>query len=251
MDAATGATGALATLAALRRRDQTGSGQLVEVAQTENLLNHLGGILIEAASTGTRHATTGNRHTERAPRGVYRCRDADPGEGGAGRPGAGGRDRWVAIDVHTDDEWEGLRRAMGEPTWAAEPRFATTGGRLEHHDELDARITAWTSGLNHIEVFHVCQEHGVRAGAVLTESECSADPHLRDRGLFRPNGNREIGTYDFPGHLWRWDGPDLAWGPPPLLGERVRAPPRRCPHLRRLPPARRCPVLTASAVSRS
>ena len=39
------------------------------------------------------------------------------------------------------------------------------------------------------------------------------DPHLRARGLIRENHGVEIGTHEFTGHLWRWTGPPLAWGP--------------------------------------
>lgn len=218
MDAATGATAAFATLAAIRRRGSTGAGEMIELAQAENLLNHIGGLLIEAASTGTTSGTTGNRHPDHAPRGVYRCADAKPGTGGSDRPGAAGVDRWIAIDVHSDAEWVALRRAMGDPDWASDGRFAITSGRVDHHDEIDAHISDWTTKQSHIELFHHCQAHGVRAGAVLTETECYEDPHLRARGLFRLNGNDDIGTYEFPGHLWRWTGPDMAWGRIPPLG---------------------------------
>ena len=42
MDAASGAAGACAALLALRRRAVTGRGELVELAQAENMLNHIG-----------------------------------------------------------------------------------------------------------------------------------------------------------------------------------------------------------------
>jgi crotonobetainyl-CoA:carnitine CoA-transferase CaiB-like acyl-CoA transferase len=41
MDAASGSAGAFATLMALRRRERTGVGELVEVSQSENMLNHI------------------------------------------------------------------------------------------------------------------------------------------------------------------------------------------------------------------
>ena len=56
------------------------------------------------------------------------------------------------------------------------------------------------------------------AGPVLTESECYADPHLRERNMFRENGNAELGVHEYPAHPWHWDGPPLAWSPIPLLG---------------------------------
>ncbi|HEX5268503.1 MAG TPA: CoA transferase [Acidimicrobiales bacterium] len=218
MDTASGAMGAVAVVAALRERDRTGRGSLVELSQCENMINHIGELVVEASATGVRHERLGNRHPERAPQGVYRCRDAAVGTAGAGGVGAHGTDRWVAISVGSDEEWAGLRTAMGEPDWAEDFRFTSAAGRREHHDAIDGGISAWAKELTHYEAFHRCQEHGVPAGPVLTESECYADPHLRARGLFRENGSPEIGTHEYAAHAFRWDGPPLAWGPIPVLG---------------------------------
>jgi crotonobetainyl-CoA:carnitine CoA-transferase CaiB-like acyl-CoA transferase len=53
---------------------------------------------------------------------------------------------------------------------------------------------------------------------VLDETACLADPHLRARGFFRQNGSADVPLVDFPGHLWRWDGPAMVWGPTSRLG---------------------------------
>jgi crotonobetainyl-CoA:carnitine CoA-transferase CaiB-like acyl-CoA transferase len=203
MDAASGSAGAFAVLAALRRRDETGVGELIELSQSENMLNHIGELLIDAERTGAEHQPLGNRHHSFAPQGVYRCQ---------------GDDRWIAISVTDDDAWIGLGRAAGDPPWSADERFATAAGRREHHDELDGLISAWTEHHRDQDLFQACQHHGVAAAPVLTESDAMADPHLDQRGMFRENGNDEVGLHPHPAHLWRWDGPDLAWGPLPVLG---------------------------------
>lgn len=219
MDAATGGTAAFATLAALRRRECTGVGELVELAQSENMLNHIGDLLLDVQRGLAGELRVGNRHRWRAPQGVYRCHDAAPGSGGAGRVGAGGLDRWVAISVGGDDEWLGLRAAMNKPAWAADDRFASPAGRRAHHDEIDVGITSWTRDLTHRDVATICQAHGVPAAPCLTESEQRADPHLRARGLLRTNHGPDIGTHEFAGHAWSWDGPPLAWGPLATMGQ--------------------------------
>jgi crotonobetainyl-CoA:carnitine CoA-transferase CaiB-like acyl-CoA transferase len=219
MDAATGGTAAFATLAALRRRERTGVGELVELAQAENLLNHIGDVLVDVARGNDDDIRMGNRHRWRAPQGVYRCVDAEEGSGGAGRVGAGGLDRWVAISVGDDEEWAGLQAAMEDPDWARDERFGTHAGRVAGHDEIDAGIAAWTKTLTHREAAARCQARGVPAGPVLTESEARADPHLRARGLLRTNHGRDIGTHEFAGHLFRWDGPPLQWEPIAALGD--------------------------------
>ena len=54
--------------------------------------------------------------------------------------------------------------------------------------------------------------------AWLHDLDALRDPHFVERGLFKPNGNEEIGTHLYPGKLWRWDGPDLRWDELPVMG---------------------------------
>ncbi|MFN0029738.1 MAG: CaiB/BaiF CoA transferase family protein [Acidimicrobiales bacterium] len=203
MDAASGSAGAFAVLAALRRRERSGVGELVELSQSENMLNHIGEYLIDAERTGAQHDSVGNRHRVRAPQGCYPC---------------AGQDAWAVISVGTDAEWSGLGRAVGSPPWAADERFATAEGRRAHHDELDQLIGQWTASRHPYEVFERCQAQGVPAAPVLHDLEALADPHLRVRGMFAPNTCEDTGTHEYPTHAWHWDGPPLRFGRLPIMG---------------------------------
>ena len=94
MDAATGPAGAFAVLAALHYRAAVGRGQMIELSQMENVLNHLGDTFVES-QLGGEPARVGNRDPYLAPQGVYPCR---------------GEEQWLAITVHDDDEWAALAR---------------------------------------------------------------------------------------------------------------------------------------------
>ena len=196
MDPASGVAGAFAVLAAIRRREQTGCGELVELAQAENLMGYIGEYLIDASLTGEPHSCHGNRHPHRAPQGVYPC---------------AGDDRWLALSVADDDEWRSLVRALGSPEWAVDPELASEAGRRRRHDELDERLAGWSAGLAVDEAVAVCRAAGVAAGPLLDESGLVADPHLADRCWFRPNRGRDVDEILFPGHQWRWTGPPMRW----------------------------------------
>ncbi len=204
MDPATGVVGAFAALAALRRRAATGVGELVEVAQAENLLQYIGEYLIDASMTGQPHETHGNRHPHRAPQGVYRC---------------AGDDAWVALSVADDSQWTRLVEALGRPGWAVRnPTLAAEDGRRARHDELDRAIEGWTSARPVDEVLAACRRAGVAAAPVLDEPGLYADPHLAARQWFRPNSSDDVPEVLFPGHQWRWDGPPMTWGPINMMG---------------------------------
>lgn len=203
MDPTTGAAGTFAVLCALRRRERTGVGELVEFSQGENMMHHIGEYLIDAARTGRTHGPGGNRHISRAPQGCYRCV---------------GHDRWVVISVGDDEQWRALCQLMGRPDLGGDERLATLPGRLEHHDLVDDAISTWTSGLDRWEVFARCQARHIPAGPVLDEADAYLDPHLLARGFFRDQGSEDVGRWQFPGHQWSWTGPPMRWGPICRLG---------------------------------
>ena len=204
MDPVSGTTGAFALMCALRRRAMRGHGEHVELAQSENMMQHIGEYFIDADRTGRTHGPYGNRHVTYAPQGCYRC---------------AGEDRWAVVSVQSDEQWAGLCRAMGQPELIADQRFATASARMANHDELDAIIEAWTEPLGHRDVFARCQAEQVPSGPVLDEADAYADPHLGERGFFRSQGSSDMGTWDFPGPQWRWSGPDMNWGPICRLGD--------------------------------
>lgn len=202
LDGATGPAAAFAVLAALERRRQTGRGQLVEMAQSENLMQHIGESLVGEASGGGYERTWGNRDHRYAPQGVYPC---------------AGDDRWVAITVADDEQWRALAAAIGTDV-AGDADLATVDGRSARHDELDGIIAAWTSSQDQYDVFHRLQAAGVAAGPVLDERAVFADPHLGERRFFRPLPSRDCGVHLHPGHLF--SGIPMRWElGAPALGE--------------------------------
>jgi benzylsuccinate CoA-transferase BbsF subunit len=211
-DLAGGNLGALAVLAALWYRRRTGRGQLVDLAQLEAVASLLGPVLLERAVDDGVSRATGNASPEApgAPHGVYRC---------------AGDDRWLAITVFTNDEWSGFARALGDPAWTRDPRFATIEGRLASAGELDRRVTEWTRSRIAEDAMERLQEAGVAAGVVANaEDVCARDPQLAARGHFV-----DVATPE--GRTVRMDGPPYVLshtparvsGPGPLLGEHTDA----------------------------
>jgi crotonobetainyl-CoA:carnitine CoA-transferase CaiB-like acyl-CoA transferase len=202
MDAATGPAGAFAVLAALHYRAAVGRGQLVELAQIENVLNQLGDAFLEV-QLGGEPQRIGNRDPELAPQGVYPCR---------------GEERWLAISARDDEEWTALARIIGREDLLADGRFVTTAGRYAHHDELDRILTEWTSGQDLMTAFHTLQGAGVTAGPQFDEEMLARDPHVAARGWIRELDSRDVGSY--PHISYAFQGVPQVWARgAPALGE--------------------------------
>ena len=167
-DAAGGAQGAFALLTALHFRKRTGKGQLIELAQSENMAPYVGRYFMDHSMNGRDSSTLGNRHTS-AIQGCYPCE---------------GEDRWVNITLFDDSDWLAFCGALGNPHWALDERFSTHSGRYENQRALDARISEWTRKHGHYEVMHILQKAGVAAGPVMDQRDAFEDPHLRERGIF-------------------------------------------------------------------
>ena len=105
-DPIAGLHGAIALMVALWERERTGEGVFVESTMVEAALNCAAEQIIEYTAYGNVMMRSGNRSPHAAPQGVYAC------------PGF---EQWLAISVATDEQWEGLRRALGSPAWADDP----------------------------------------------------------------------------------------------------------------------------------
>ncbi len=181
-DAAAGAGGAFAVACALNHRRRTGEGQLIELSQAENAVPYLGQAFMDYSMNGRSQTTLGNRHPT-ALQGVYPC---------------AGDDRWVAITIFDDRDWELFCEAIGNPEWTRELEFATHDSRRENHDSLDRRISEWTRRLGHREAMSLLQSYGVAAGAVMDQSDAFHDPHLEERAMFERAFQSDVGTHLYP-----------------------------------------------------
>ncbi len=198
-DAAGGSHGAFAVLAALHHRRRTGKGQYIELGQAEDATPMMGQFFMDYAMNGRNASTTGNRHPT-AIQGCYPCL---------------GDDRWVCITIQNDQEWQAFSRTLGDPAWAADPRFVHAPGRIEHHDEIDSHISRWTEQMDNFEVMRALQGAGVAAGPVMDQRDAYNDPHLKERGMFQEASQEDTGAHPYPRapYTMSQTPPDIHRGP--------------------------------------
>ncbi len=199
-----GLHGAFAVLAALMHRARTGEGQYIDLSQWETSVTLLGEGLMAQQMHGEPPPRVGNRDAYMAPHGLFRCQ---------------GQDRWVSIVVASEDEWQRLCQAMGQPELATDTRFASLADRKKNEDALEALIGTWTQARTDDEVTRTLQAAGVAAFPALTNRDLAQDQHLQERGFFIEHPHPEVGSRRHAGVPWVFsDTPCQVRQPAPCLG---------------------------------
>lgn len=199
-----GINAAVAVCAALAARTRTGKGQYIDVSLWEGVaaLMHEG--WMEYALNGTQPARRGNRDSWMSPHNCFRC---------------AGEDEWVTIACGTEEEWQALCKAIGQPQLAVDPRFSTAADRKAHEDALEAVLTAWTEQRGKWEVTQTLQTVGVAAFPSMNSKDLAEDRHLNERGFFARLPHAEVDVQTHTGIPWRFaNAPNGVQAPAPLLG---------------------------------
>ncbi len=156
----------IAVLAALRARERTGEGQLIDMAQGEAGLASLAEAFLEYSFNGRELGPSGNRNRRMAPHGIYPCL---------------GEDRWISIAVDSEAAWHALCGVLGRPDLASDDRFVTMFRRLGNQDALDVAIGALTASQDAEELTERLQATGVAAYPVLDSFGVIANDQLAFR----------------------------------------------------------------------
>jgi benzylsuccinate CoA-transferase BbsF subunit len=196
---------ALAVLSALDYRRRTGKGQYIDMSQYESSLHFMAPLLLDNVTNQRVADRMGNRHAYAVPHNAYPCR---------------GEDRWCAIGVFTDEEWQSLVKVMGDPAWADDPRFATFEARKENEEDLDRLIGEWTIEHPAEEVMNLLQAAGVAAGVLENGQDMlEGDPQLKHRHTYWEVDHPVLGTCRSVGPAFILSKSPCEVRRGPLLGE--------------------------------
>jgi crotonobetainyl-CoA:carnitine CoA-transferase CaiB-like acyl-CoA transferase len=154
--------GAFAVMVALRHRDRTGEGQVIDVNLLESMLQCMGALPSVWAHLGELQPRLGSGIPYTVPRGTYRCADGV----------------WVAVSTSTDSV---ARRVLGLIGLADDGRFGSFAGRMEHRDELEGALAEWIAARPSAEVLSSFEAAHAAAAPVYTMADLARDPHVQAR----------------------------------------------------------------------
>jgi len=207
-DPIAGMHGAFALLVALAERDRTGRGVFVEATMIEAILNLAAEATIEWSAHGLELQRNGNRSPHAAPQGVYRCREEE---------------QWLALSVLSDDQWQGLTRALERPDLASDPALVSLRGRHAAHDRLDEILEAWAAAREIEEAVRLLAAAGVPAARLADPRVLPRHALLQKRRLYDQVEHPVVGPIQVPGLPYRWKSVE-SWTRrrTPMLGEHNR-----------------------------
>ncbi len=196
---------AFAILAALRYKRRTGKGQVIDLSQTEPMGALLGPVFMDASVNGREAVRVGNRDQSAAPRGCYPAQ---------------GTDRWIAISVRDDAEWQALAGVL-KMSDADRDRYATAQARFADQDALDDLVSSLTKPFDGYALMDALQKAKVAAGVLQNSADVvERDPQLAHRDHFRRLVHPEMGETTYSGQPFKLASTDVGpHTPAPLLGQ--------------------------------
>ena len=203
---------AFATMTALRARESTGRGQVVDLAIIEPILTLLGPQPTVYDALGQLQPRTGNRSANNAPRNTYRTSDG----------------RWVAVSTSAQSIAERVMRLVGRPEFIDEPWFGSGADRALHADELDEAVGSWIAARDRDEVVRAFEEAQAAVAPIYDVRDVLADPQVAALGSLVRVPDPDLGSVLMQNVLFRLSatpggitsaGPRLGQHTEEVLGE--------------------------------
>ena len=194
--------GAFGTVAALRHRDATGRGQVIDLALSEPLMAILGPMAADYRRSGYVWKRIGNRSHNSAPRNAYQTKDG----------------RWVGVSCSTQASSEALFRALGLEHLIGDSRFKDNTARLANYDDLDKELGDAFASRTLAELDAMGVTAGGTAAPVYDIEQILQDPQFKARRFFAEANDPDVGPIPLPAPVprltatpgtIRWTGPAL------------------------------------------
>ncbi|MFJ5266925.1 CaiB/BaiF CoA transferase family protein [Streptomyces sp. NPDC088358] len=186
-DSIAGLTTAYAVMTALRARETSGLGQVVDMAIIEPILTVLGPQPLWYDQLGHVQPRTGNRSANNAPRNTYRTADGS----------------WVAVSTSAQSIAERVMRLVGRPDLIDEPWFATGADRALHADVLDEAVGAWIARRDRAEVLEAFEKAEAAVAPIQDITDVMEDAQYEALDTITTVADPELGPLRMQNVLFR------------------------------------------------
>ena len=196
--------GAVAVMAALLRREQSGKGTHVDVSTMEAAVSTPSGLIHPYTYTGR------NPHRGGSDGNVMDGMHLPTRDGEVTLTTAGTGGRPMAA-------WAEFLEEPG----LLDSKFASRGGRMEHWEELHGLVAPKLAQWTNLDLMRETMARGLVIGLVQTPQQVVESPHLAERGFFVEMDHARAGLLKYPGSGFFIDGENAMASarPAPRLGE--------------------------------
>jgi glutaryl-CoA transferase len=202
-DISAGVYACIAILAALRVRDRTGKGQLIDISLLETTTSLLSNVASNYLISGEEAPRLGNGHPNIVPYQAFRTRDG-----------------YVVVSCGNDRLYQALCQLLGHEDLAIDPRFATNPQRVRNREQLVPALQEEFLRRSTEEWLPELRAAGIPCGPINTVSQIFHDPQIQARDFVWECEHTTAGRIKLSGspiHLS--ETPTRLYKAPPLLGE--------------------------------
>jgi CoA:oxalate CoA-transferase len=180
----------IGALGALRAREVTGRGQVVDVALLDSAVSLLMTAIPEYLLLGKATTRRGNRDRYTAPANSFRTASDD----------------WVLLSCGNNTLFPRFARAAGLARLLDDPRFADANERMANVDALERIVADWAEAHTTDEVLQVAAEADVPCAKINTVADVVANPQLRHRDQIVEVAHPTIGKLPMHGLTVKFHG---------------------------------------------
>ncbi len=202
-DLLTGAYSAIGILAALQYRERSGRGQYIDTALFDCMIAGLSNVAMNYLATGEVPPRLGNENPLRVPANTYQTRD----------------DLWLAIMVHSEDQWEPFCRAVGGEEWRDDPRFQTMLLRVNNRAAMNEVVAQRVAEQPADHWMQRLEAERIPYALVNNYMQALKDPQVAHRGIVHEVDHPRSGRIRLVGPPWVMSGVRTEIREPHLLGQ--------------------------------
>ena len=172
-DTISGLHAVIGIMMALQARDnktteQSGEGQVVDVALYESMFNLLEAVIPEYHGADIIRQPSGTTVTGIVPTNTYRCKD----------------DKFLVIGGNGDSIFVRLMQAVGRDDMAEDKAYASNADRVQYEAQIDAVLKDWCASHKLEDALNILESKRVPCGPVYNAEDMMNDQHFNERGLF-------------------------------------------------------------------
>ena len=194
---------AIGILSALRHRDRTGEGQLVDVAMLDSMVAILENAIVRHFATGEIPQPLGSQHPAITPFEAFESADA-----------------YIIIAIGNDSLWEKFCQHVERLDLVSDERFATNASRTTNHDQLHPILAEIMRRRTTVQWIEGLDALGVPCGPINTIDKVVNHPQILAREMIAKVSHDITGSVEVPGVPIKLSKtPGQVTTPAPALGE--------------------------------